>query len=185
MKILEVVTPPSIYHGCSTRKMFWEEKFTGKENLFLAVNMKIVVVAMLGKIRRSRVMTSMSRWISHQSLTVWTIWTSHLQSQKQNRKDQERGWLTFWVSRPKQGPQKYKKARYAIVNVSKKDLSKMIKKFEKIGRVPYVKRIPKHEPTPRYFHLVKSTCEVYDEIWSTQSTRSRQLCGKDCSDIKR
>ena len=40
MKILAVVTPPYIYHGCSTRKMFWEEKFTGKENLFLYVNMK-------------------------------------------------------------------------------------------------------------------------------------------------
>ena len=40
MKFLTVVTPPSIYHGCSTRKTFWEEKFTGKENLFLAVDMK-------------------------------------------------------------------------------------------------------------------------------------------------
>ena len=40
MNILSVVTPPSIYHGCSTRKTFWEEKFTGKENLFLAVDMK-------------------------------------------------------------------------------------------------------------------------------------------------
>ena len=41
MKLLVVVTPPSIYHGCSTRKTFWEEKFTGKEDLFLSVNMKI------------------------------------------------------------------------------------------------------------------------------------------------
>ena len=40
MKFLVVVTPPSIYHGCSTRKTFWEEKFTGKENHFLSVNMK-------------------------------------------------------------------------------------------------------------------------------------------------
>ena len=40
MKILAVVTPPLIYHICSTWKTFWEEKFTGKENLFLAVNMK-------------------------------------------------------------------------------------------------------------------------------------------------
>ena len=40
MKLLAVVTPPSIYHGCSTRKMFWEGKSTGKENLFLAVDMK-------------------------------------------------------------------------------------------------------------------------------------------------
>ena len=41
MKLLAVVTPPSIYHGFSTWKKFWEENFTGKENLFLAVNMKI------------------------------------------------------------------------------------------------------------------------------------------------
>ena len=40
MKILAVVTTPSIYHGFSTWKTFWEEKFTGKDNLFLSVNMK-------------------------------------------------------------------------------------------------------------------------------------------------
>ena len=40
MKLLAVVTPPSIYHGCFARKTFWEEKFTGKENLLLSVNMK-------------------------------------------------------------------------------------------------------------------------------------------------
>ena len=40
MELLAVVTPPSIYHGCSTRKTLWEEKFAGKETLFLDVNMK-------------------------------------------------------------------------------------------------------------------------------------------------
>ena len=45
--------------------------------------------------------------------------------------------------------QKYKKARYAIVNVSEKDLSKIIEEFEKIGKVPYEKSIPKHETTSR------------------------------------
>ena len=40
IKLLEVVTPPSIYHGCSTRKTFWEGNFTGGETLFSAVNMK-------------------------------------------------------------------------------------------------------------------------------------------------
>ena len=39
MKLLEVVTPPSIYYGCSTWKTFWEEKFTSEEKLFSAVNM--------------------------------------------------------------------------------------------------------------------------------------------------
>ena len=40
MKLLAVVTPPSIYHGCSTRKTLWGEKFTGEEKLFSAVKMK-------------------------------------------------------------------------------------------------------------------------------------------------
>ena len=40
MKFLVVVTSPYIYHGFSTRKTFWEEKFTGKKDLFESVNMK-------------------------------------------------------------------------------------------------------------------------------------------------
>ena len=40
MKFLVVVTPLSIYHGCSTRRTFWEENFTGKKYLFQSVNMK-------------------------------------------------------------------------------------------------------------------------------------------------
>ena len=55
--------------------------------------------------------------------------------------------------------QKYKKASDAIRNVSMKDLLNIIKEFEKIGRVPYVKRIPKHEPTSSYSHLVRCIAE--------------------------
>ena len=40
MNLLEFVTPPSIYHGCSIQKTFWEENFTGEEKLFSDVNMK-------------------------------------------------------------------------------------------------------------------------------------------------
>ena len=40
MKFLLVVTPPYISNSCSTRKTFWEENFTGKQDLFLSVNMK-------------------------------------------------------------------------------------------------------------------------------------------------
>ena len=42
MKLLEVVTKPSIYHDFSTRKTFSEENFTGEERLFSAANMKNV-----------------------------------------------------------------------------------------------------------------------------------------------
>ena len=40
MKLLAVVTPLCIYHGCSTWKTFSEGKFIGKESLFLSVNVK-------------------------------------------------------------------------------------------------------------------------------------------------
>ena len=50
---------------------------------------------------------------------------------------------------------KYKKARNAIGNVSEKDLSKIIKEFEKIDKLPYEEKIPKHEPTTSYFHQVR------------------------------
>ena len=49
--------------------------------------------------------------------------------------------------------QKFKKARYAIGNVSEKDISMIIKDFEKVEKLPYDKKRPKHEPTDRYFHL--------------------------------
>ena len=40
MKLIVVLTPPSIYHGSSTRKTFWEEKFPDKQDFFESVNMK-------------------------------------------------------------------------------------------------------------------------------------------------
>ena len=50
---------------------------------------------------------------------------------------------------------KYKKARYAIGNFIKKDLSKIIREFEKIEKLPYEKKRPKHEPTDSYFYLAR------------------------------
>ena len=58
-----------------------------------------------------------------------------------------KGLVTALAFKTKVMSQKYKKARYAILNVSTKDLSNIIKEFEKIVNVHYLKRIPKHEPT--------------------------------------
>ena len=55
--------------------------------------------------------------------------------------------------RTKERPQRYKKARYTIGNVSEKDLLKNIKEFEKIKKLPYEKKRPKHEPIDIYFSL--------------------------------
>ena len=40
-----------------------------------------------------------------------------------------------------------------------KDFSNIIKEFDKIVKVPYVKRIPKYEPNSRYYHLVRCIAE--------------------------
>ena len=47
--------------------------------------------------------------------------------------------------------QKYKQAWYAIGNVSEKDISNIIKKFEKIEKLSYERKRPNHEPTESYF----------------------------------
>ena len=59
MDLLAVVIPPSIYHVCSTRKTFWEGKFTGEEKLFSDVNMKNGGRRNVRNTGRSRVVTSM------------------------------------------------------------------------------------------------------------------------------
>ena len=54
-----------------------------------------------------------------------------------------------------------------MVNFSNKDLSDIIKEFEKIGKVPYEKKMTKHEPTPSYFHLVRQLANFmmrYDQL---------------------
>ena len=59
----------------------------------------------------------------------------------------------------KAGLQRYKKARYTISNVSKMYLSKIIKEIEKIEKLPYEKKRPKHEPTYSYFHLARQVAK--------------------------
>ena len=67
--------------------------------------------------------------------------------------------VTALAFKTKVRSQTYKKERYTIRNVRKKNLLKIIKEFEKIGNVPYVKRIPKHELTSSYYHLVSFIAE--------------------------
>ena len=61
--------------------------------------------------------------------------------------------ITSLGFKTKAGSKKYKEARYAIRNVSKKDISKIIMESEKFGKLPYEKKRPKHEPTQNCFHL--------------------------------
>ena len=147
MKFLVVVTPPSIYHGCSTWKTIWEEKFTGKKDLFQSVNMRNCGCHKFRKhkeIKGSDKIVTLS--VSAKFDSMNKIKTTYSESKGKIGRS-GKGLVTALSFKTKVRLQKYKKARYAIENVSKKDLSKIIKEFEKIGNVPDVKMIPKHEPT--------------------------------------
>ena len=61
--------------------------------------------------------------------------------------------ITSMGLKSKTRPKKYKKARYAIGNVIKKDLSMIIREFERLPYESYDKKRPKNEPTDSYFYL--------------------------------
>ena len=60
MHIPEVLTPPYMYHSCSTQKVLWEGNFTPE-------NIKIMVVAMLENTEISRMVRSTPPWTSLQT----------------------------------------------------------------------------------------------------------------------
>ena len=62
--------------------------------------------------------------------------TTSLES-KEKLERSGKGLVTALDFKTKLRLQKCKKARYAIGNVSEKGLSKIIKDFEKIGKIPY------------------------------------------------
>ena len=61
--------------------------------------------------------------------------------------------ITSLGIKSKASPKKYKKASYAIGNFSKKELSKIIRDFDKLPYESYEKKRPKHDPTDGYFCL--------------------------------
>ena len=70
--------------------------------------------------------------------------------------------ITSMGIKAKASPKRYKKARYSIINVSMKDLSKIIREFEKMhykvmrGGCPNMILLTVTLPS-------KTACEVYDE----------------------
>ena len=78
-----------------------------------------------------------------------------------------KGLITSLGLKTKARSQKYSKASYAIGNVSENDFSRIIKDFDKIEKLPYENKRPKHEPTDSYFHLVRQLAKcmmIYDNL---------------------
>ena len=64
-----------------------------------------------------------------------------------------KGLITSLGIKAKARPSMYKKSRYAIGNVSKKDLSKIIRNFDRLHYNSYDRSRPKHKPTNSYLYL--------------------------------
>ena len=58
-----------------------------------------------------------------------------------------KGLITSLGLKAKKSQKEYKKARYAIGNVSMKDFLKIIREFGKLSYKSYERTRPKHEPT--------------------------------------
>ena len=132
MKFLVVVTPPSIYHGCSTRKTFWEEKFTGKQDLFESENMKNYGQR---NVRKHKDIKGSDKCVTLNIYEILNISENFDDLNKMETTSSEskvalersgKGLVTALSLNTKA---RSKKARYAIGNVSMKDLSEKIKEF--------------------------------------------------------
>ena len=134
MKFLVVVTPPSIYHGCSTWKTFWEEIFIGKKYLFLSVNMKNCGCR---KVRKHKEIKGSDKCftlkISEKFDSLNKIETTYSESKVELERS-GKGLVIALALKTKASSKRYKKARYAIGNVNMKDLSNKIKELENLSR---------------------------------------------------
>ena len=88
-------------HDCSTQKIFWEENFTGKKDLFHSVNMKNCGRRKVRKhkeIKGSDKIFTLNVSAKFDSMNKTETTYSE---REENWGDQERGWERLWLSRPK------------------------------------------------------------------------------------
>ena len=189
MKLLIVLTPPSIYHGCYTRKTFWEEKFTGKEKLFSAVNMKNFGRRNVRKhmeIKGSDKYVTLDISSKFDSLDKIKITSS---GGKREILKIRKGVDYLYEYQDQSKVAKIKKARYSIRNFNNKYLSNIIREFEKFEKLPSEKKRSKHEPTDSYFYLARQlakcmmrsdTLNWHDYCGFTEMTDlSSNICSTD------
>ena len=129
MKLLGNVTSLSIYHGCSTRKKFWEGNFIPGE--FTPMNMKHCGCRNVRKHREIKdsykcIILEMSLKFGSLDRIIITVL-----EQKYYLGRSGKGLNTSLSLNTNIRSNRYKNGRYVITNVSTKDISKIIKEFEK------------------------------------------------------
>ena len=106
--------------------------------------------------------------------------------------------ITSLGIKAKSRPKKYKKSGYAIKNFSKKDVSNIIREFDKLPYESYERKRPKHEPTEshcypaiqlvkcmmRYDALNSDNYPVRTKVNATQQITTSHICSTDKSELK-
>ena len=109
-----------------------------------------------------------------------------------------KGSITSLGIKAKESPNKYKRERYAIRNVNKNDLSRIIREFEKLPSESYERKRPKHDPTDSYFHLARHLAKcmmrsdalildnypVKTEMTATKQIPTSYVCSTNESELK-
>ena len=109
-----------------------------------------------------------------------------------------KGLITSLGHTEKARPRKYNKARYAIGNISKKDISEIIREFDKLPHKSYNSRRPKNEPTDSYFYLSRKLAKcmvradspnshiypVRKEMTDTKQIFTLHVCSTDKGKLK-
>ena len=134
MKLLAVVTPPYIHHGCSTRKTFWEEKFTVEEKFtlgdFSAMSRKNCGCQNVRKHSEIKGIDEyITLYISSEFDSLDKMKITYSESEDELGRSRK-GLITYKGLKDQAKPNKCKKERYDNINVIMKDLSKFIMKFE-------------------------------------------------------
>ena len=144
MKLPSVLTPPSIYHGCSTRKTFWDKIFT-------LVNMNNCGRWNVRKhrdINNGKKYTTLEIYLDFGIMDKIKI--KYLET-KEYLGRSGKGLITSLGLKTIIRWRKTKKEKYAITNISLKDVSKIIKESEKLLYECYMLKRSKHDPTGSYF----------------------------------
>ena len=146
MKLLAVVTPPSMYHVFSTWKTFWEGKFTqvsmencGRRNVRKHMEIKngeqyitLDISSNFGDLNRMKIISLEPKYYLGIS---------------------GKGLITSLGLKIIRRSKIFKKARFAITEVSIKDISKIIKEFKDVHYEGYASKCYKHITTDSYFYL--------------------------------
>ena len=163
MKLLSVVTSSYIYHGCSTRKTFWEENFTDKEDLFLCVNMKNCGRR---KVRKHKEIKGSDKYVT---LDI-KVWQSEQDGNHIFRVKRKIGKIRKWVGYRSgfQDQSRVHKSTKRQGMPLEMSVRKTFWRLSKILRNWQNNLWEEEAQTWAYSQLLsssKATCEGYDEIW--------------------